>query len=577
LKPLCSEGDFAAHFSAHFADRDLPMPAELDENNPFVPPAATNDQLPEVDDADPTREEVVEAMSQLKNGKARGTDDLANEQLKYSTSSPLLVDCILKLVIILWNVPLLPVSWLSSTITAIHKKGSMALPKNFRPISMLATLSKILTKIVTSRCRPRYEEMLSRDQFGFRSNSGTIDAIYCLRHLLDKTKVPVYALFLDLRGAFDLLDRKQLFRILEIQLGKRKAVSVLKAYYRETTANMKGGDIKFSLGSGVRQGAEESPMCFNIFFDYVLAVVEKSVKEKFPDCGVPFDFNIPTECNPRRRGSKSGPPHGKNTFWKILYADDLVFLDTDSQRLRTILPIVEEVFRRFGLIIAAEKTKTMTFNDKNESSNSILSLGETKLDHVKNFRYLGFNISSKSRNHFLNSQISSAWSAFNQNRRTLVDRRINLKARVSLLESFVRSKLLYSVQAWSLSPAEIRKLDVIYRGFLRKMIRNGFKRSGTSGEGKSEHSFLITNKKLYAITKSPTLESFVHKQFLKYTAHVTRMDNSSWQKQLLFMHPEGKTWSKCEELLGKDRSQIRREMQNSSKFLSDLEQRFGIR
>ena len=47
--------------------------------------------------------------------------------------------------------------------------------------------------------------------------------------LVRKKKVPITALFLDLRGAFDLIDRKQLFAVLEIQLGSEKTVDILRA------------------------------------------------------------------------------------------------------------------------------------------------------------------------------------------------------------------------------------------------------------------------------------------------------------------------------------------------------------
>ena len=74
-----------------------------------------------------------------------------------------------------------------------------------------------------------------------------------------------------------MLDRAQLFRVLELQLDSKKVVELLRAYYGSTVGRMRGGETKFELGSGVRQGAEETPPCFNLFFDYVLAVVERDV------------------------------------------------------------------------------------------------------------------------------------------------------------------------------------------------------------------------------------------------------------------------------------------------------------
>ena len=101
-------------------------------------------------------------------------------------------------------------------------------------------------------------------------------------------------------------------------------------------------------------------------------------------------------------------------------------------------------------------------------------------------------------------------------------------ARVALLESLVRSRLLYSVQAWQLNCEEIRRIEVVYRGFLRKMVRGGFRKVGENVDGKSEHAFVISNCRLYEITGTRPLADFINKQFLKYVGHVTRLSNSTW-------------------------------------------------
>ena len=241
-KTQCSEDDFVKHYSNHFSDRNLPMPPELDPENPFIPPNTLD--APLVDESEPTHGEVLKALSGFKNGKA---------------------------------------------------KGSM--------------ISKVLTKIVNFRVKERYEYVLSRDQFGFRSNSGTIDAIFSVNQLVKKKTSPVHAIFLDLRGAFDLVDRKQLFRVLEIQLGSKKISNLIESYYTGTTGTIKGGNVVFDIGSGVRQGAEESPFCFNLFFDYALAVVEDEVRREIGDAGVPFRYAMPLECNPRHL-RRTGPGAG---------------------------------------------------------------------------------------------------------------------------------------------------------------------------------------------------------------------------------------------------------------------------
>ena len=57
-----------------------------------------------------------------------------------------------------------------------------------------------------------------------------------------------------------------------------------------------------------------------------------------------------------------------------------------------------------------------------------------------------------------------------------------MSSRVKLLEASVRSRLLYSAQSWELSASELRKLETIWNGFLRKMTTNGFKRKNVPQE-----------------------------------------------------------------------------------------------
>lgn len=72
-------------------------------------------------------------------------------------------------------------------------------------ISLISRASKILTKIVHRRIENRIEENLTEDQFGFRRNTGTGEAILCLRLITEKmsrTDEPLYVAFLDLGKGF---------------------------------------------------------------------------------------------------------------------------------------------------------------------------------------------------------------------------------------------------------------------------------------------------------------------------------------------------------------------------------------
>lgn len=69
-----------------------------------------------------------------------------------------------------------------ATIVPIYKKGDKNLESNYRPISILTSISKKFEKVMHSRLLKHLNDnsILSKHQFGFRENQGTENAIYRL-------------------------------------------------------------------------------------------------------------------------------------------------------------------------------------------------------------------------------------------------------------------------------------------------------------------------------------------------------------------------------------------------------------
>nr|XP_022912518.1 uncharacterized protein LOC111423506 [Onthophagus taurus] len=98
-------------------------------------------------------------------------------------------------------------------------------------------------------------------QAGFRKEKGPIDNVYVLKHLadreLDKKGGKLYALFLDLKEAFDKMDKGKLWA----EMGRRgiteHLIARVKEIYMETRARIKVGDKLshvFWTTKGLRQG-----------------------------------------------------------------------------------------------------------------------------------------------------------------------------------------------------------------------------------------------------------------------------------------------------------------------------------
>ena len=211
---------------SHFKDRQLPLPPQLNSAEPFLPPTLA--AAPEIDDSPPSLEEIRNIVEKFKLGKAAGSDDLVNELLPYSSDCPDFIQILHELVTVVWESEDFPDQWRRATISTLHKKDNLAIPSNFRPLSLISTLSRTVTKLCRKRINARYHHVLDDCQYGFKQHVGTLDAIYCFKQLIKSKSEGMLCLFLDLRGAFDLLCRSQLHEIVRIMLGTTKIANILR-------------------------------------------------------------------------------------------------------------------------------------------------------------------------------------------------------------------------------------------------------------------------------------------------------------------------------------------------------------
>ncbi len=321
--------------------------------------------------------------------------------------------------------------------------------------------------------------------------------------------------------------------------------------------------------------------------DFVMRCAKHEIAKQFPMSGACVEFVIPNEVSPRTLRTTTA--HGITRITEVMYADDIVVFSENINTLKKILEIYDNTFSRYGLRMSYEKTETMAFNvdEDIKDQKSLLTVNGVEIKNVRQFRYLGHLITNSGKSSaFLQLRISSAFEKWNELKHILTDREIYLSTRMKILTACVRSRLLYSVQAWELSGAELQKIDVIWNGFLRKMIAGGYARKNaplqsqrkkgidpaTQVKGVLDWAFKISNTRLHEITNTQPIQDFCHIQYLKYIAHVSRMKNDVIQKQVLF--DKRKTWRKMEELLGIDRQQALRSMLNKKDFTRLLERRF---
>ena len=210
----------------------------------------------------------------------------------------------------------------------------------------------------------------------------------------------------------------------------------------------------------------------------------------------------------------------------------------------------------------------MQFNTSTD--NISIRVGDAVLDNVCEFCYLGHTIFNDGRNSTA-LRIAKATAKFNELSNVLRDGEINLSIRKKYLEASVRPRLTYASQAWRPSQNEIDRLEACWHGFLRRMIKGGFRNKPSDGDA-NNFSLVYTNNDLLRITKCQPLRDFINTQYLKYVAHACRRPNTNLTKLSLFMIPKTPyyrdPWIKVSKLLGGITiEQAKRETQSKTGFL----------
>ena len=177
--------------------------------------------------------------------------------------------------------------------------------KNYRPVSNLQFLGKLIERIVKIRFDSHLlkNDLNCKKQYGYKNEHSTEMLMTKVSNdllIACDRKTPTLLMFLDLSAAFDTVDQDKLLQILDKELGIRGiALKWFESFLKGRTQRVKIGDSYSSeetLDFGVAQGSILGPPLFNAytrtFPDKVKVAVKYSVEGYADDHQLQKQFNL---------------------------------------------------------------------------------------------------------------------------------------------------------------------------------------------------------------------------------------------------------------------------------------------
>lgn len=335
-----------------------------------------------------------------------------------------------------------PDKWKQAYVSPIFKSGNKSNPANYRPITILSAIPKVLEKIVTIFLTSQFKNVIINDQYGFQSGKSTAANMVSLVNYAQnsmETGDEVHTIYTDFSKAFDKVNIELLIlKLSSLGIGGM-LLDWLTSYLLNRCHQVRiNGHLSnaFTPTSGVPQGSHLGPLLFNLFIN--------DIYENFKCCHI------------------------------LLFADDLKIYSRvsdlrDCQNIQEDLDRFTDWCHENDMSLNVDKCHFIKLSRRvSRTMNVIYQLNGHDLHEINQVRDLGVLLDSKLNfNDNIDHVISKANKMLGFIKRSTLSFK-NVQALRMLYISLVRPVLEYCVVAWAPSyETQISRLEHVQHKFLK--------------------------------------------------------------------------------------------------------------
>lgn len=449
----------------------------------------------------PSMSEIITAIIALKRNKAPGDDGIPAEilQTEPTTSAeiihPFLVEA--------WQNERLPNDWSKGTIVKLPKKGDLSDCNNWRGITLLNTIYKLMAMIINTRLQC-VEQSLRDEQAGFRPHRNCVDQVNTLRIIIDQSvewRSPLYLVFVDFQKAFDTIRRSAIWTALRNKGVPVKVINVIRAMYDNATIQVRHSGMNselFTTNAGVKQGCPLSPLLFAVTLDDIMKEISKE-----------------------KRGIVWGL---QNHLEDLDFADDICLISHRHCDMQSKLDELVVRSRAIGLEVNIKKTKAMRIHNTNSNT---FKVNDQEIQFVDTFCYLGcmMNVTGGIEED-VRYKLGKARSAFGRLNRIWRSPQLSLQTKIRIFSACVKAPLLYGSETWLTTDTVVRKIQSQINKFLRIICRIFWPN-------------IISNSELWNRTNETPITVQIRKRKWKWIGHTLRKPAESICRAVLEWNPQG--------------------------------------